>query len=854
MNLEKQVLEFLNCSLNWYLSTTPCLFLEKTNKINENEIVIFEIENMTEFTEEKRLRAIENVLNALPINDTNFFYLIHGLNSEIRYFYGVVPTIDCHCCDDLRNIELSAEVLQTSLEGNFPDSIITPINQEGIENLLDEINELECNVMVEGTPGVLNTTNLILGIDNIPTVMMEDNFVYLVIGKRFTLDEIICSIAQIEDIDNLLSIITEEIITKQCTDSNSNSCANSLTNFAAYSDSFSRNRQIQKGIPLLDKNKVAPELIEENGDILEETSSNLIKLDGTAKTNVKQSAINNARTNTNTSTRSEAILIRDIFGNMSAREWRTYIQTILYPRLNYALGNSLYLYTTILKTNQRAILNKLESITKSIYSGSSGNNIPIKFTCINQNKHALKAFQEFQLLKYFKQEDCTCKNFSCEEINARSVFSQVITCDLAFGGNLVSSRELGIMVSLPNTTSTQNFSSEYRITDSNVESIDVETHSILLGNYVRNGKILISQKVILRKNIVTKNIIFTGSYKKIMEPMLSLILEQSEYPYCIVNTKMDNQRVRELKNITVYYGYETDTGIFPINMFQFTEGDQIQSQVDFLKLCFQTINPLSDMLLSIVERGCYECYIDYGWDIETSQNSWFGDESFSNNKNTFPILSDLIEKVKSLLDTEITDDNMREKVRLELRTKVEVLMIGKKAVIYNTHHSVDFQTILEQKSILNLTSIYSLYEREFYIALLVHNLYHASKSKKMLQEDYHFLTAWYGIPELLRKQSKNQDKRRDFYEQYIEYASFVGLSYYLFDSTPGRIDNELMQQIPTVITGQLSSLEDVNSIDNRIRLTKDQRKRLFELEQTRVFFSLDNDSTVHECECCLDYD
>ena len=851
MNLEKQILEFLNNSLNWYLSTTPCLVLENTERINSNELVIFEVENVSESTDAERMRAIENILNSLPINETNFFYIIYGFQGVIRFFYGIAPNLECQLDEGFirRNVDFSAEVLYTSLTGNFEDSEIVQINQEAISDFLQEIDSFRFNTMVEGTPGVLTTTNLNLGIDRISTIMREDDFVYLVIGQPFTLQEIACFIDQIEEVDNLLSLITEEIITKQCSDTNANSCSNNLTSAALNIDTFSKTRQTQTGIPIIGEKNGGEEIIEENDELEEIVDSQIIKLDGTVKSKTTQGVISNVLSNTNTLTKTDSTIIRDVFGNMSAREWRTYIQTVLYPRLNYALGSSLYLYSSVLKTNKKAVLNKLESITQSIYSGSSGNNVPIKFTCINENEIALNAFQNFQFLNYVQFQNCHCKTFSCEEMKARKVFSQVLSCEIAFGGNLVSSRELGIMVSLPNNLTSINPSSEYLLNDYCVDSNGFKAPAVIIGNYVKNGEIITSQKIVLTKKLLTHNIFLSSTDQELINRILYRILEESSFSYLVINTKSNEQLNHMFENSRIYDGHDNETGIFPINLFQFYEDEQIQTQVDFLKLCFQTVLPLSDALLGIVERGCYECYADYGWDIDTSQNSWFGENTFTNTVNAFPMLSDLIDKVKILIRNEISDNSIRDECNMELRSKLEVLLLGKKASIFNVHQSIDFFTILKQKSILNLMSLLNLKEREYYLALLIQKLYQSTKKMKEGEKEFHFITAWNSLHELFPKQNPLSYKRLELFDHYIEQATEVGLSYYLFDSTPSKIDRDILKQIPTVLSGRQVKLEDLKSIDDCIRLTEDQREALFELEKNHVLFSFDDTSFVYECEC-----
>ena len=849
METDKKILDFLNNSLHWYLSTSPCLFAKSQEEEIGNQFALYEVTKTTEATELDRLHAIENVLNAFPTNETNIFYIIYGEQGNIRYFYGVAPNLNCaQRVDDTSAVEFSAEVLYDTLHSNFTGSTILSVNDQEKTELSKDIRNFEYSVMVEGPPGFLTSSNLTYGMDWLPTVMQEDDFLYMVLGKRLTMDQMICFINFIEKIDNQLILLTDEIITRQCSDSNSSSCSNNLTNLASNTDTCSKTNQIQSAIPVISSKDSTTELIEENNEIEAVKGNNRIKLDGVVKSKALQGAISNALTNTNTLSKTDSTIVRDVNGDMSAREWRTYLQTVLYDRLNYALGNSLYLYSTILKTNSKSMIQKLESVTQSIYSGDIGNNIPIRFTDITNDFVALHAYHNFQFQLYYKCVDCQWKKFSRDEIERRALFSQVLFSEAGYGGNFVSSQNLGIMISLPSSLSNTSLSTSYQTLE--VTSINNRKgDSYYIGFKVNNNRVSKVQKIFITEDILKNHIAFLGREAYAARKLLKRILEQSSLPFLFVTSEDASLLKLDLdcEELVTYEGIGGECAILPMNMFQFRKGNQITTQIDYLKLCFQSIVKLSESLLSLFERACYECYLDYGWDFETNWNTYYGETAYTNQVNAFPCLEDIWGKMNSLLQIEITDVGKQELLRNELRLKVESKLWSGKQDIFNVRHSADYFSNLNGKANLNLTALKDRTDRKLYLALLLLNLSQACAEKHLLRKEFHFLSAWSGLHELFSSQEDHM-LQKIIFEDFIEHAKESGLSYYVYEASPNKLCSKFLQQIPTVIVGRETRKEDCEIVKNRLMLNETQGKRIDEFSDNRLFLALNFDSTVYECE------
>ncbi|MDO5520159.1 MAG: hypothetical protein Q4G58_06675 [bacterium] len=144
-------------------------------------------------------------------------------------------------------------------------------------------------------------------------------------------------------------------------------------------------------------------------------------------------------TRTKTSTRN--------ISNRNAYSWVRYNENLLYSRLDVGKSQGLYLYTTALFADSNVTLIKLSAALKYTYNASGYNKIPVIMTNLCNYDLRMQAFSNFQIPEYVRGDERL--GFSDEEILLRSNFSQCLSRSIAYGGNWLSSKELGSIFAVP---------------------------------------------------------------------------------------------------------------------------------------------------------------------------------------------------------------------------------------------------------------------------------------------------------------------------------------------------------------------------------------------------------------------
>ncbi len=152
-----------------------------------------------------------------------------------------------------------------------------------------------------------------------------------------------------------------------------------------------------------------------------------------------------ATTTSNSETRTKTCVTNT--SDRNAKGWFVYNEELLYKRLDFGKAHGLYLYSTGVFANNSATLIKLAASLRYTYNELAYNRIPVLLTPINNRDCRVASFSNFQIPEYTFTSGCTC--FSMEERIMRSSFSQLLSDTVAYGGNWISSKELGSILAVP---------------------------------------------------------------------------------------------------------------------------------------------------------------------------------------------------------------------------------------------------------------------------------------------------------------------------------------------------------------------------------------------------------------------
>jgi len=164
------------------------------------------------------------------------------------------------------------------------------------------------------------------------------------------------------------------------------------------------------------------------------------------------------------------------------------------------------------------------------------------------------------------------------------------------------------------------------------------------------------------------------------------------------------------------------TSPFRLNPFEVIEGVKLQTHIDTLRAVFNASFVMYAPMPYVLERCIHEIYLDKGWDLTTNQNN-FGKTADQSPYGLFPTLSDLYNKIDSIVEAMGYEDRLTMDIKAGLKTRVGSLRIGGKGSMLDTAYSIPMETLLNKPTILELQSIGDDEEKAFIIGLLIARLY-----------------------------------------------------------------------------------------------------------------------------------
>lgn len=146
---------------------------------------------------------------------------------------------------------------------------------------------------------------------------------------------------------------------------------------------------------------------------------------------------------------------------------------------------------------------------------------------------------------------------------------------------------------------------------------------------------------------------------------------------------------------------------FRINPFELIRGEVISAHVDMVKATFTSAFPMEASMPQILEETIYRCYEKKGWDIDTNINRIYGEEAFSPEVDAFPILSDLLEEMKAVVESKQFSQQMQADYIGSLVSRLSNLTVGSKGSMLNCTHSTSFEYIAHNQVILEMEELKS---------------------------------------------------------------------------------------------------------------------------------------------------
>lgn len=787
-----------------------------SNNFNIKDYNFFRIDEITFEDEEKfpKKEALENFIGTMNVPGINFIYLITGSKDGVNFYYGVSRNSEP---ESIGAYDVSNNILRPSLQGNFRGSKVSLLEDEEKKELHKKLSEFKRASILEGVPSVNEDDDKFQSVDRLVDVMIGDEFALMLILKSLSLEEIDKIRNSVYSFYNAINPYSKQSIqSNEGTNSGTTKTTGSGTVDQTTTGSSKSTSQGQNRGSATNQNT-------ESGT---EGSHN----DVTKGTNTNESTSTQSGESKGSATTIE-------FVNKKLQQFSKYVDDIVLPRLDYGTGKGLYLTSMVLfgKTNETIL--KLENTMKAVFGGEEGNQIPLKaFEVSIEERHAFENFQ-IPLLK------CP-KEISEDEVQLRTVcFEYLHDSQTIYRANWMTSKELSLIAGIPQKEVIGLSLKEEIEFGLNVKPCD---NPISLGHLVQSGNVcdgsnsLPNIEVSLDKNDLNKHIFITGTTGAGKTTTCQRLLLSGGGNFLVIEPAKTEYRIlkQQYPDMLVFTLGKEDAAPFRLNPFEFFKNESITSRVDMIKASMEASFDMEAAIPQLLEAALYKCYENKGWDISTNKNIEY-ENPFEENVNAFPTLSDLVNEIETIVDTQGFDDRLKNDYIGSIKARLKGLMVGSKGLMLNTSRSINFNDLLDKKVILELENLKSSSDKSLIMGFVLANLNEALKEKYnssngkfthiTLIEEAHRLLSKYEYGD-----NPNKKHGIEMFSDMLAEVRKYGESLIIVDQIPNKMTPEVLKNTNTKIIHKIFAQDDKDAVGNIMALSEEQKEHLSYLVPGRV--------------------
>lgn len=850
---------------------------------NFGDIALYKINEITYEEEEKapRREAFENVLGALRDSFNNFLYIILGTKEKVSIYFGVAKNSYIDSSNSILELQdVGDMILKPSIEGNFRGSKIKEIISDEKEEVLKVIrNQGNKYAYFEGNPGINESEDRsdFQGIDRLIDIMSVGNqgtFGLVIYANPIQKEEIVEIEKDIYKQYNYYNTVhkrsyqlgeneskntgenvtegtgTSESTAKGKSNNETSGSSETKTEGSSASETKGSNESETRGTNK-NKSEVGSKTITEGSNLSrtkgtstsrtsgtslsKATGTSTSKTSGTSEnktigTTKNHSTTKNSGSSTGTSeTENIEIIKKEI------HSWISYIDETLLPIIDYGKGKGLFRVNTYIFADNSATLLKLGNTLKSLSSGKKGNKRPLEYYRLDnvKDRKIINNLVNFQMNKI--QNDIEKDEFYT--VNSIEIGN-------GFVNDFYSSKELSLIAGLPRKE--VNGLKVTKQVEFGLNTTDEKMKEPLeLGNLVQSGKILENSEVNIDKKDLNKHIFVAGVTGTGKTTTCQRILLESGMPFLVVEPAKTEYRIMKLsektEDMVIFTLGQDNIAPFRLNPFEFFPHESLTSRVDMIKAAIEASFDMEAAIPQLIESTIYECYKDYGWNVNTNKNTKF-ENPFADDVYAFPTFNDILKKVDAVAEKQGFDERLKKDYIGSIKARLQSLTLGSKGLMLNTPRSIDFVGLLDKKVVLEIEEVKNTGEKSFVMGLIMTNLREALRAKYKENKHFKHITLIEEAHRLLSKfepgDSVNKKQGVEIFADMLAEVRKYGESLIIADQIPNKLTPEVLKNTNTKIIHKLFAEDDKESVGNTMILEKEQKEFLSSLPTGRaVVFS-----------------
>lgn len=398
-----------------YLSGS--LNFKKTKKIEISDFYLLKITDVCYDEQAPKKEALENVLSSLKMDGINFLFLIIGRKEKVDFYYGISKDLNNDNLDFAIK-DIGDNILKSAIQGNFRGSNVKSLNPDERLSILNDIYEMNEVGVIEGVPGANKDDEKYQGIDRLINVMYGDAYCFMIIAKPLNMDAIIeiqnnlYEFYDLKSPSSKVSIQTGKGTNKGISVSNTNGTSNtegssgSTAKTEGKSDSSThttgKSHSTNKSTTNSNSSGSGSTSTSKSGTEGRSDGDNNSKSNQVGKsfseTNTIGTSTSKSISESTTDAKSEGSSDSNTttleYTNRSIQDFIKFMDDIVFPRLDYGKGKGIFLTSMCVFAKEKTALQKIKNTVTALYSGETGNKIPLMSFFISENaKESLQSFQ-----------------------------------------------------------------------------------------------------------------------------------------------------------------------------------------------------------------------------------------------------------------------------------------------------------------------------------------------------------------------------------------------------------------------------------------------------------------------------
>jgi DNA helicase HerA-like ATPase len=355
-------------------------------------------------------------------------------------------------------------------------------------------------------------------------------------------------------------------------------------------------------------------------------------------------------------------------------------------------------------------------------------------------------------------------------------------------------------------------------------------HIIHKREVLQDAPFSISRKAMMKHGFICG---ITGSGKT---NTLMHLLREGGVPFMVNEPSKSEygQLLHILPELRVFSLGNDTVSPFRLNPFEFPQGIELLTHIDYLKAVFNAAFPMYASMPYLLEEAIVEVYLDKGWELATTTNRFFEMNQARDFSDYLPTLEDLFAKIDQVVERKKYAQELSMDLSAALKARLSSLLTGSKGLMLNTKKSTPMEELLNDNVVLELKYIGDDDEKAFVMGLLFSRLYEYREATYDATQELKHITVIEEAHRLLKRVSEVQSmeagnargKAVETFTNILSEIRVYGECMLVVDQIPAKLTPDVVKNTGLKIVHRLLAADDRDIVGDTMTLTKEQKREI----------------------------